>query len=177
MNIASIFNYFDTTAQNTVSRAQQFRKDFQQLGKDLQSGDLSASQSDFAALQKDSPQLNSSTSSQSANGVAQDFQQLSTDLQSGNLSGAQQDFTHLQQDLQSQATQAQAHPHHHHHQSAGGNEISQLFSQLGQDLQSGDLASAQKAYSSLQQDLQQFAHGALESTTSSPATSTLNTTV
>lgn len=40
----------------------------------------------------------------------------------------------------------------------------QDFSQLGQDLQTGNLASAQKAYTSLQQDMQQFAiqNGALK---------------
>jgi len=31
-----------------------------------------------------------------------------------------------------------------------------MFQQLGQDLQSGQLSAAQQAYSSLQQDLQQF---------------------
>jgi hypothetical protein len=176
MNIASILSgsYLDNL-QNTVSRMQQFRKDFQQLGQDLQSGNLSAAQSDFATLQL-SP---SPSSSQSTNSVAQAFQQLSNDLQAGNLPAAQQDFTNLQQNLQNQAAQAHPRHHHHHHSRGGGNEISQLFSQLGQDLQSGDLASAQKAYISLQQDLQQYAlvHGALNSANSNtPSSNMVNTT-
>jgi len=50
--------------------------------------------------------------------------------------------------------------HHHHHHGGGGsqqNAISQMFQQLGQDLQSGQLSAAQQAYGSLQQELQQFA--------------------
>jgi hypothetical protein len=35
--------------------------------------------------------------------------------------------------------------------------LAQLFSQLGQALQTGNLSSAQQAYSRLQQDFQQFA--------------------
>jgi len=83
----------------------------------------------------------------------QDFAQLGQDLQSGNVSAAQQDYSNIQQDIQNHVAQT----HHHHH--GGGGEssaISQLFQQLGQDLQSGDLSSAQKAYATLQQDLQQL---------------------
>jgi hypothetical protein len=143
---------------------QQFRKDFQQLGQDLQTGNLSGAQADFAAMQKDGPQ--SSSSAQSSNPIAQTIQQLSTDLQSGNLTAAQQDYTNLQQDFQNQVSPMQR-PHHHHRNHAGGVQdtaISQVLSQLGQDLQSGDLTSAQKAYSTLQQDLQQYAiaSGALD---------------
>jgi len=50
--------------------------------------------------------------------------------------------------------------HHHHHHGGGGsqqNAISQMFQQLGQDLQSGQLSAAQQAYGSLQQEFQQFA--------------------
>ena len=87
-------------------------------------------------------------------------------MQSGNLTGAQQDYTNLQQHLQNRASQVQR-PHHHHRNHSGGgqdNGISQMLSQLGQDLQSGDVASAQKAYSTLKQDLQQYAiaNGALD---------------
>jgi outer membrane protein assembly factor BamD (BamD/ComL family) len=79
------------------------------------------------------------------------FNQLSQDLQSGNISAAQQDYTKIQQDFQS----ASAHKHHHHHSGSGSqsSEISQLFQQLGQELQSGNLAAAQQAYGALSQDL------------------------
>ena len=146
--------------QNVQSNRQQFKQEFQQLGQDLQSGNLSAAQADFATLQQNAPQAAASTS-QSNNPIAQAFNQLSQDLQSGNLTAAQQDFSAIQQDFQNQAApQAPAATHHHHHhesQDSGQqqqNPISQLFAVLGQALQSGDLPTAQLAYSSLQQDLQ-----------------------
>jgi len=135
------------------SQLQQFQQEFQQLGNDLTSGNLSAAQSDFATLQKDMPQTGSSASTaQSSNPIAQAFNQLAQDLQAGNLSAAQQDYSTLQQDFQNQASRA----HHHHHRSGGGreNQFAQLFEQLGQDLQSGNLSSAQSDFSAMQQLLQ-----------------------
>jgi nitrate reductase assembly molybdenum cofactor insertion protein NarJ len=102
------------------------------------------------------PQNNSTSSAQSNNPIAQAFSQLSKDLQAGDLSAAQQDYTTIQQDFQNQA--AQMHGHHHHH-GGGGSEasaISQLMTQMGQALQSGDLSTAQSVFSSLQQELQQL---------------------
>jgi hypothetical protein len=148
------------------SQLQQFQQEFQQLGKDLTSGNLSAAQTDFVTLQNDMPQGNSTTTStsQSSSPIAQAFSQLSQDLQAGNLTGAQQDYTTIQQDFQSQASQMR-HPHHH---SGGSQEsqASQLFDQLGQDLQSGNLSGAQSDFSSLQQILQ----GSTGSGTSSGST-------
>jgi hypothetical protein len=167
MNVSNLFssNFLNVNTQSTSSRIQQFQKDFEQLGQDLQTGNLSAATTDFATLQKDAPQLSGSSSTQNQNSIAQALQQLNSDLQSGNLGGAQQDFATLQQDLQNHAA---LRPHHHHHSAGGGqsgNSLMQDFGQLGQDLQAGDLASAQKAYTSLQQDLQQFAlqNGAFDS--------------
>jgi hypothetical protein len=167
MNVSNILsgNFLNANTQSISSRIQQFQKDFEQLGQDLQSGNLSAAATDFATLQKDSPQLSGSSSTQNQNPIAQALQQLNGDLQSGNLGGAQQDFATLQQGLQNHAAQR---PHHHHHSAEGGqssNSLMQDFGQLGQDLQAGDLASAQKAYTSLQQDMQQFAlqNGAFDS--------------
>jgi len=139
-------------SSSMFSQLQQFQQEFQQLGKDLTSGNLTAAQADFATLQKDMPQTSSSTTAQSSNPIAQAFSQLSQDLQAGNLSAAQQDYANLQQDFQSQAP----HGHHHHHRSSGGeqSQFSQLFQQLGQDLQSGNLSGAQSDWSSLQQLLQ-----------------------
>lgn len=162
MSVAGILSSaaFSIGAQAFQSRMQQRKQEFQQLGQDLQSGNLSAAQSDFAALQKMQPQSSTSTSSQtSSSGISQDFNQLSADLKAGNTTAAQQDFTKLQQDFQSQTTQAaQGHHHHHHHSSdnsSGGSEISQLFSQLGTALQSGNLSAAQQAYSTMLQNFQQ----------------------
>lgn len=173
MSIAGILSssLFSSNSQSVHNRMQQFRQDFQKLGQDLQTGNLTGAQADFAALQKDGPQPSSST--QNSNPIAQELQQLSTDLQSGNLTAAQQDYTNLQQDFQNQAAQR---PHHHHHSSGSqdNSAISQLFSQIGQDLQSGDLTSAQQAYTTLQQDLQQYAlsHGALNGVANSGVSET-----
>jgi len=140
-------------SSSMFSQLQQFQQEFQQLGKDLTSGNLSAAQSDFATLQKDLPQVSSTSTSQGNNPIAQAFNQLSQDLQAGNLSAAQQDYSTIQQDFQSQASKM--HGHHHHH-SGGSQEsqVSQLLGQLGQDLQAGNLSSAQSDFSSLQQLLQ-----------------------
>ena len=152
MSIAGILSssLFSSNTQSVHSRMQQFRQDFQKLGQDLQTGNLTGAQADFAALQKDGPQPSSST--QNSNPIAQELQQLSNDLQSGNLTAAQQDYTNLQRDFQNQAAQ-RLHHHHHHSGSQDSNAVSQLFSQIGQDLQSGDMASAQQAYTTLQESL------------------------
>lgn len=151
--ISSISLYNPQSTQNN------FQQLFQQLGKDLQSGNLSAAQSDFASLQKLVPQSSSASSSESTNPIAQAFNQLAQDLQSGNLSAAQQDFATLKQDLQNQTThnQTQTQPAegHHHHHGGDSNNISQLLDDLGQSLQSGNLSSAQSAFTTLQQALTQ----------------------
>ena len=157
---------FQFNSQGVQDRMQQFRQDFQKLGQDLETGNLTGAQADFAALQKDGPQSSSST--QNSNPISQTFQQLSTDLQSGNLTAAQQDYSNLQQDFQTQAASHMQRSHHHHSGGGGSSrdsssQMSQILTQLGQDLQSGNLTSAQQAYTALQQDLQQYAltNGAL----------------
>jgi hypothetical protein len=93
--------------------------------------------------------------------------QLATDLKSGNLPGAQKDF----QPGPQQSSAASGH-HHHSAGSAGfsisQNSLEQLFSRLGQDLQSGNLSKAQSAYAPLQQEFTQL-RSALSSTLSSAA--------
>ena len=174
MSLAGILssNLFQFNSQSVQDPMKQFRQDFQKLGQDLQTGNLTGAQADFAALQKDGPQ--SSSSMQNNNPVAQAFQQLSSDLQSGNLSAAQQDFSNLQQNFQNQAASHMQRSHHHHHSggSQEGSQMSQLFSQLGQSLQSGNLSAAQQAYTTLQQDLQQYAlsNGALSGLSTVSAT-------
>ena len=177
---------FDYNTQSVQNKMQQVQQEFQQLGQDLQSGNLSAAQSDFATLQQYAPQTNStsSSSSQSNNPIAQEFAQLGKDLQSGNTSAAQQDFATIQQDFQSKSTQSQSTEGHHHHHGGGGggsgaDAISQMMSQLGQDLQSGNLTSAQQTYSSLQQEFQQFAQtsGVLGQTASQSGSNGVSLTV
>ena len=150
-------SFFNNAMPSIQNGGAQRAKEFQQLGQDLQSGNLSAAQSDFAALEQSSSQSSSTSSAQSNNPLAQDFTQLGKDLQAGNTSAAQQDFAKIQQDFQSQSTQA--HPHHHHHGGGGeseSSEITQSLDQLGQALQSGNISTAQQAYSSLEQEFQQF---------------------
>lgn len=177
MSIAGISSSDLYSAQNVQKQMQEMRQEFQQLGSDLQSGNLSAAQSDFATLTQLDPNLTSSSSTSSTSSAAaatsstannpmqQAFAQLAKDLQSGNLSAAQQDFTAIQQAMQSASA---AHGHHHHHhsesssESSSDNPISQLFSQLGQDLQSGNLTAAQQDFTSLQQQFQQNAQNNLQ---------------
>ena len=143
MSLAGILssNLFQFNSQGVHDRLQQFRQDFQKLGQDLQTGNLTGAQADFAALQKDGPQSSSST--QNSNPIGQAFQQLSTDLQSGNLTAAQQDYSSLQQDFQNQAASHMQRSHHHHHSGGGSDassQMSQILTQLGQDLQQYALA-------------------------------------
>lgn len=163
---SNLFGFSNTTLQN---EAQQVQQEFQQLGEDLQSGNLSAAQSDFTTLQQLVPDTSTTSSTQSSNPLAQAFNQLSQDLQAGNLSAAQQDYANIQQDMQNQAGQVQGHKHHHHHGGDSQNSISQLFEQLGQELQSGNLSAAQQSYNTLAQDLQSF--GVSSTGSSSQATS------
>jgi len=139
MSISSIANLFNTGVQ--VHAQPIFRT-------------LQNSQSATTATPTDSVTLQSG--SQSTNPLSQDYSQLAQDLQSGNLSGAQQDFAKIQQDLrsQSQATPQAADGGHFHHHHLG--KIGQLLQQVGQDLQSGDLTSAQQTFATLQQDLSQL---------------------
>jgi len=168
------------------SRAQRYKQQFQQLGQDLQSGNLSAAQADFAALQpsNSNSQAGSTATPPGNSPIAQAFKQLSIDLQSGNVSAAQKDFATLQKDFQSQATQGGGHHQRHHHVdnvsqnggSGNGSTISQVLAQLGQALQAGNLSSAQSAYTTLQQDFQQFAqsNGLQTQTPAAPSSSTIS---
>jgi hypothetical protein len=133
----------------------------QQLGQALQSGNLTAAQSDFAALQQAFAQAASATATTSAtpagSPIKQAFNQLASDLQSGNLSASQKDFSSLQQDIQSASGSGSAGNLRHHHHFSGGsssastpNSLAQDSTQLGQDLASGNLSTAQQTYAALQ---------------------------
>jgi protein subunit release factor A len=167
-------NFFQSNlAQGAQSKLQQIQSQFQQLGQDLQAGNLTQAQSDFATLTQELPASQQQTgAATSTNSVAQAFKTLGQDLQSGNISAAQQDFAAIQQNAQ-QASGA-GHGHHNHHRRAindssqqGNNTLSQAFGALGQALQSGNLSSAQQAYATLQQDLQQYLPSSSSGTTGS----------
>ena len=163
----NLFDLLDSA--NATSQKQQLQQEIQQLGKDLSAGNLSAAQSDFATLEKDSPQATSAASSQSNNPIAQAFQQLAKDLQSGNLSAAQQDFSTIQQDVQSQGGGHHHHGHGGSSSAASQNPVAELFTELGQALQSGNLSAAQQAYTTLQQDFQQSVSSGGSTSKTSPA--------
>ena len=167
-------------AQSAQANFQRFQQEFQKLGQDLQSGNLSQAQSDFATIESDNPQVAASSQS-TANPISAAFTQLSQDLQSGNITAAKQDYSTIQQDLQQKSGVGVRHHHQHHFASASSsgsqNPIEQLFTQLGQSLRSGNLLSAQSAYSSMHQDFLQLgsASGGSSSTSSpSLATSAVN---
>jgi outer membrane protein assembly factor BamD (BamD/ComL family) len=140
--------------QTWQAQAQKIQSEFQQLGQDLQAGNITQAQSDFSTLSQ-----NISSPMQTNSSLPQAFAALGTALQSGNLAAAQKAYSTLQQDVQ-QTGQG----HHHHHaggssqtnNSSTGNLLSQLFGSLGSALQSGSLSTAQTAYSTLAQDLQQL---------------------
>ncbi len=177
---SSIFDILNQVSgqHNAHNKFQQIKQEFQQLGSDLQSGNLSQAQTDFAALQQNLPSsaqssaavpqsISATTSSPTTNSLTAAVNQLAQDLKAGNLSAAQSDFTAVQQDVQALGQQQGAGgAHHHHHHSSGSDSsaqssqqdaLSALFNQLGSSLQSGNLSTAQQAYSTLQQDFQQFA--------------------
>jgi outer membrane protein assembly factor BamD (BamD/ComL family) len=161
------------TVQN---KFQQIQKGFQQLGQDLQSGNLSQAQNDFSALQQLRPSQQQDAAAatpsptQSSSPVSQTFAQLAQDLKTGNLSAAQSDFATLQQDLKQGGT-VTGHRHHHMHSENSQSNAQQtgpatLFGDLSQELQTGNLTTAQQTYSALQQDFLQFTGGNGSSATS-----------
>ncbi len=108
-------------------------------------------------------QLAGATSTTTSNPIAQTFDQMASDLQSGNLAAAKNDYSTLQQDLQTPGGTGH-HMHSHPRMRTTGvedsdsqNPLLQDLNQLGQSLTSNNLAGAQQAYTTLQQQLQQFA--------------------
>ncbi|MFY9841730.1 MAG: hypothetical protein WA718_06140 [Terriglobales bacterium] len=191
MSISGIFSHINNSQQIAASNPAQ---QFQQLGQALQTGNLSAAQSDFASLQAafSAPATTTGSATSSASSdtavsssttsspVNQAFNQLASDLQSGNLSAAQKDFSTVQQDLNGQnlagpTNASGSHSHHHGHPIKAGsgdpesqNSLLQDLNQIGQNLSSSNLAGAQQAYSTLQQQMQQFALGGASLSSLSP---------
>jgi hypothetical protein len=173
---SSLVDFQSPTTQSAgQTKWQQLGQDFQQLGQDLRSGNLTAAAADLGALQKLSPQSGAASTAFGNSPTGKSLNQLSQDLQSGNLSGAQQDYSSIQADIQNQAAQGRGgHHHHHHHHHGGGSStsassLSQDFQQLGPPLQSGNLSSAQPAYSALQNDLPQLSQTSGQQTAAAAA--------
>ena len=172
------------SATNQNPNKQQIKQGFQLLGQDLQSGNLSQAQSDFSSLQQLLPSgqqsslLSPTSGAQSGSPLANAVSQLAQDLKSGNTTATQSDLATVQQDVQQLGQQRGAGHAHHHHHSGGGessqssseqNALSTLFGQLGQQLQAGNLSGAQQAYSTMQQDFQQFALNNSSSSSGAPS--------
>src|SRR5580704_4447677 len=81
--------------------------------------------------------------------IKQDFQQLSSALQSGDLSGAQSAYSAIQQVLGANSGSS-SNTTSSNTSSSGPNTLQTDFAALGQALQSGDLSTAQSAFSQLQ---------------------------
>jgi len=161
---SSILQAFSThLAQNAQEKFHHVQSEFQQLGQDLQSGNLTKAQQDYATLAKNIP-----SAQQTANSpLAQDLGALAQALQSGNLTTAQQAYATLRQDVQQgfSLVQNKLLPHHSPQVDTqnsaptqqNNNSLQQIFNQLGAALQSGSNSPAYQAYSTIQQDLPQFA--------------------
>jgi hypothetical protein len=153
--------------QEIQSFYQSRQADLKQLGSDLQSGDLSDAQQAYnalAALGQNGPFANSEPFSKS--GTAQAFESIGQALQSGDLAGAQAAFATLTSSRNISATSSQAaavvnltgtQP------TATAADASSIYqqlqayrqqrqadvTQLGQDLQSGNLTAAQTDFNAL----------------------------
>jgi hypothetical protein len=165
--------YTPATTPVTQTNGNSARSEIMQLGQDLQAGNLSAAQQDYVTLSQ-GPLANQQNST---NPLVQDLQAVGTALQAGNLNGAQQAFSTFQQTAAQNASARQAaHGGHHHHGGGNGQEnnaLAQAFNSLEQALQSGNLTTAQSAFTTLQSDLQQAGFGfAANPTSSAGGTST-----
>jgi hypothetical protein len=91
----------NTTTQSVHNNLRQFQQEFLQLGSDLQSGNLTAAKQDYAQLHNLAGEgEGSSGSTNPSNPLVEQFNQLGKDLVSGNVTGAQQDYSNLKQDFQ-----------------------------------------------------------------------------
>jgi hypothetical protein len=88
-----------------------------------------------------------------SNPLQQQLQQLSQALQSGNLSAAQSDFATLQQSFSQPSATSGATSGAGATSTSTTKPVNQAFNQLASDLQSGNLAAAQKDLSTVQQGI------------------------
>lgn len=156
-------------AQNPVEEAIQ---DYSQLASSLQNGDLTDAQSAYTNLQDLTQAYQGDSSSDSPNTVQTDFATLGQDLQSGNLTQAQSDFAQLQSDLQaptqpasgsSDATQAPA--------PSPAQQVQQDYAELSSALGTGNLTTAQSAFTALEQALQTQSGSTTSTASSTSSTS------
>jgi hypothetical protein len=182
----------DLSQQHRQNPFQQIQQDFSQLASALQSGDLTDAQSAYSNIQQllgsnqNQNSSNSNTGSNGANPIQNDFAALGQALQSGDLTQAQSAFSQLQSDVQasqqsrSNAAAAAAPPAPAQDQFVSttapttaptltpAEQVQQDYTQLAGALQSGNLTTAQSAFTALQQALQtQSGNAASTSSTNS----------
>ena len=168
-----------TSAEQINNVFKQLGKDLKSGDLSAAQSDLVALENKLASTVGSSTATTSSVTASSAttSPVQQALNQLSQALQSGDLPQAQQAFAILQQDLQSvssggpgsSAVSGHHHDHRHHAGSDGssqtsstasgsstkpGSSANQLWTQLGQALQSGNLAGAQQIFNAMQLEFQ-----------------------
>jgi len=175
----------DLSQQHRQNPFEQIQQDFSQLASALQSGNLTDAQSAYSSIQQLlSANQNSSGTNNSASGsnaVQSDFAALGTALQSGDLTQAQSAFAQLQTALQppsqsgANGSGAAAEVQDQYVSSTSQTltpeqQVEQNYSQLASALQSGNLTSAQSAFSALDEALQ------TQTSSSSSATSPLSST-
>jgi soluble cytochrome b562 len=181
---------------------QQIQQGFQQLGSALQSGDLASAQAAYSSLQQLVPPnvaSGNSSSSPGTNTIRGQFAAIGQALQSGNLSQAQGALTQLATDVRNNrpssiqsgstaASQPAATAQDEYVPSTvdqvpdPAQQVQQDYAQLNNALQSGNLADAKNAFSSLTQAIQQQSGengqesitAAASSTTTDPIASDIN---
>lgn len=157
----------DLSQQQRQNPFQQIKQDFQQLASALQSGDLQGAQSAYSNIQQVLGSGANSSGSGGSNALQNDFATLGQALQSGDLTQAQSAFSQLQSDVQTgrqygsagagAAAQAQdQYVSSAYAQRNAERTAEQDYTQIGKDLQAGDLTNAQSAYSNLEQLVQAY---------------------
>jgi len=144
---SSGFSQLDSLLAST----DQFNSEFKQLGSDLKNGNLAAAQEDFVTLSQEvlSSPFASSSASTSATASSTEASTATSSTVAASTSAASTSTASTSSSSASAATGSGT-------QSALS-ALAQDFQTLGQDLQSGDLAGAQQAFSQIQQAAQQGA--------------------
>jgi|SRR5580658_7579261 hypothetical protein len=176
MSISGLTSAFNPTQISATANS--YQQQLQQLSQALQSGNLTGAQSDFATLQQAFSQASTTTANSpgatsptSSNPATQAFNQLASDLQSGNLAAAQKDLSTVQQDFRTVGTAAPIDRFHVH---GGPVKVGTTAGGIGgatgptnlqpfNPIATSSPATAQQAYATMQQELQQFALGGEDS--------------
>lgn len=171
MSISALSSNLITDLSQQENPFRQVRQNFQQLATAIQNGDLSGAQAAYSSIQQLLGSGSASSWSSNSGGSAtlqNDFSALGSALQSGDISQAQSAFSQLQSDARAAAQQSGAGAGwgsgliagQDQYVSAQGQnpveEALQDYAHLASDVQNGDLADAQSAYSSLQQLVQAY---------------------